>query len=74
MDKKSKLAFTKENYMLMVIGLSAIILGFFIMAMDPKPHGFGFLGLTLGPIIVITGFIIEIFAIMKKPGNKEKQM
>jgi hypothetical protein len=74
MDKKSKLAFTKENYMLMVIGLSAIILGFLIMALDPEPHGFGFLGLTLGPIIVITGFIIEIFAIMKKPGNKEEQM
>ena len=33
------------------------------MSLDQEDYGFGFLGLTLGPIIVLSGFIIEFFAI-----------
>ncbi len=59
-------AFTKENYRLMLVGIGAILMGFFIMSLDKEPHGFGFLGLTLGPIIVVAGFIFEFFAIFYK--------
>ena len=62
-----KLAFGKKNYQWMIIGVTAIILGFVIMSLDSAPHGFGFLGLTLGPIVVMAGFIIEIYAILHKP-------
>jgi hypothetical protein len=72
MDKKNKLAFSKFNYMLMLIGLGTIVLGFFIMAIDTETHGFGFFGITLGPIIVVIGFIIEFFAILAKPKNYDK--
>lgn len=64
---ENKLPFGKKNYQWMVIGIFTIILGFVIMSMDNEPHGFGFLGLTLGPIIVMAGFMIEIFAILHKP-------
>ena len=64
---ENKLPFGKKNYQWMVIGIFTIILGFVIMSMDTEPHGFGFLGLTLGPIIVMAGFMIEIFAILHKP-------
>jgi hypothetical protein len=40
--------------------------------LDPEPHGFGFLGLTLGPVIVIAGFVIEIIAILAKPRGIDK--
>ena len=63
MSKKEKLAFKKANYILMLIGIGVLILGFFIMTLDKEDYGFGFLGITLGPIIVMTGFIIEFFAI-----------
>lgn len=69
MDNKDKLAFGKKNYILMLAGIATIILGFIIMTMDTEPHGFGFLGITLGPIIVMLGFIVEFFAILHK---KEK--
>lgn len=59
--------FGRKNYRLMLIGLGVLILGFVIMTLDTEPHGFGFLGLTLGPILVFAGFIIEIFAILKNP-------
>lgn len=67
----SKLAFGKKNYQLMIIGLVLLVVGFTIMAMDKEPYGFGFLGLTLSPIIVLAGFITEIFAILYTPKQKD---
>jgi hypothetical protein len=67
---ENKLPFSRKNYLLMITGLAILIIGFITMALDPEPHGFGFLGLTLGPIIVVVGFVLEIFAILYKPGNK----
>jgi len=64
---ESKLPFGKKNYQWMIIGVVTLVVGFVIMSSDTEPHGFGFLGLTLGPIIVMAGFIIEILAILRKP-------
>lgn len=66
MDNKNKLAFGKTNYILMLVGIGAIAAGFTIMSLETAEYGFGFLGLTLGPIITMAGFIIEFFAIMYK--------
>lgn len=63
--------FGKVNYQLMIAGVVVLLLGFFIMSLDKEAFGFGFLGLTLGPIVVMTGFIIELFAILKKPATTE---
>lgn len=70
MDKKDKLAFSKKNYILMLIGIGTLVLGFTIMSLDGEDYGFGFFGITLGPIIVMIGFIIEFFAIMYKAKEK----
>ncbi len=51
----------------MLTGLGVLILGFVIMSLDPEPFGFGFLGLTLGPLVVMAGFIIQLFAILHNP-------
>jgi hypothetical protein len=64
---ESKLPFGKKNYQLMVIGIITLVIGFIIMSLESNQHGFGFLGLTLGPIVVMAGFVIEIFAILHKP-------
>ncbi len=60
------MAFGKSNYTFMLVGIATIILGFFIMTLDKEEFGFGFLGITLGPIIVFLGFMIELYAILKK--------
>ena len=57
--------------MIMIIGILLIIIGFIIMANDSEQYGFGFMGFTLGPIIVMSGFIVEFFAITYKPKSKE---
>ncbi|MBL7846624.1 MAG: DUF3098 domain-containing protein [Cyclobacteriaceae bacterium] len=66
----SKLPFGKKNYQLMIIGLVILVVGFITMTLDKEPHGFGFLGLTLGPLIVVGGFIVEIFAILHRPSDR----
>jgi hypothetical protein len=57
-------AFGKENYMMMLIGLAIIIIGFFLMA--GKEDIFSSTKLTVAPILVLGGFAFEVFAIMRK--------
>jgi uncharacterized membrane protein HdeD (DUF308 family) len=54
---------------MMISGVVTLVLGFIIMSLDNEQHGFGFLGLTLGPVVVMAGFVIEIFAILHKPSK-----
>ena len=66
--------FGKENYMWMLIGLAVLALGFFLMAggksTNPavfnKDEVYSTTRITIAPLLIIAGFIIEIFAIMKK--------
>lgn len=70
-------ALGRENYRLMAIGFAIIVIGFILMAGggsdDPNvfsPDIFSFRRITLAPIVLLFGFGLEIYAIMKKPkGN-----
>lgn len=71
--KKEGFAFGPENYKLMIIGLIVLFSGYLLMvgggSDDPKvfnPEIFSFRRITLAPIVILIGFVIEIFAIMKK--------
>lgn len=80
-EQKAKSAntelFGKENYMWMLIGAAVLALGFFLMAggksTDPnvfnKDDVYSTTRITIAPILIIAGFVIEIFAIMKKPAS-----
>ncbi|SOE19943.1 Protein of unknown function [Spirosomataceae bacterium TFI 002] len=65
-NSSNALPFGKSNYTFMLIGIATILVGFLIMTMDKEEFGFGFLGITLGPIIVFLGFMIELYAILRK--------
>ncbi|MEA2107088.1 MAG: DUF3098 domain-containing protein [Bacteroidota bacterium] len=77
-DKKVEFALGKENYKLLAIGFGIIILGFILM-IGGKAESlevfnediFSFRRITLAPIIVLAGFIFEIYAIMKKPKESD---
>ena len=67
--------FTKDNFKWMVIGLIIMALGFFLMAggKSSNPEVFDDssiyspMRITVAPILIVAGLIVEIFAIMKKP-------
>lgn len=65
------LPFGRRNYTLMLAGIGIILAGFFIMSLDKAEFGFGFLGLTLGPIVVMSGFVLEFFAILARPAKAQ---
>ena len=65
--------FGKENFVIMLTGLAVIFLGFALMtgggSDDPKiwnPEIFSWRRITLAPILVISGFVIQVYAILKK--------
>ncbi len=69
----------KDNYILLIIGFAIIMLGFLLMmggkSDDPNvfnPEISSFRRITLAPIVVLFGFVFEIWAIMQKP-KTEKQ-
>lgn len=57
-------AFGPRNYRLMGLGLAVLAAGFITMTLDKADYGEGFLGITLGPILLLVGFVMEFFAIM----------
>ena len=62
-----KLIFGKKNYILMIIGIVFLISGYLTMGFSDKANfGFNFATLTVAPILIMLGFIIEFFAIMYK--------
>lgn len=79
-QEKPDFPLQKENYILLIIGFVIIIIGFLLMiggkADNPNefnPEIFSFRRITLAPIIVLAGFIFEIWAIMKKPKEAEEE-
>ena len=76
MKEKNNLdfAFTKQNYMLLLTGVALICAGLLLMigggSDDPTIFSdkiFDSQRLTLAPVLIAAGFIVEIFAIMHKP-------
>ena len=65
--------FKKKNYMILIAGLVSILLGITLMvgggSEDPTKFSeeiFNFQRLTLAPILIVSGFVMGVFAIMIK--------
>lgn len=76
-DRSGTFVFVRENYIIMLIGLAVILLGFLLMiggnSKDPNEFSydiFNFRRMTLAPILVLAGYAIEVYAIMKKPHSE----
>ena len=74
MNKKNKLLFGNRNYKFMILGLIFIAVGFILMSGggsdDPNVFNeeiYNFRRIRLAPMLVVTGFIIEVYAILTKP-------
>ena len=60
-----RFAFGPRNYRLMWAGLALLAAGFITMMFGDKAnYGEDFVGITLGPLLLIAGFIVEFGAIM----------
>jgi membrane-bound ClpP family serine protease len=78
LDHTKAFPLTRENLKLLVVGFVIIVIGFVLMtggkSPDPKnfnPEIFSFRRITLAPVVVLLGFLFEIYAIMKKPKSEK---
>ena len=74
-------AFTKENYMWMIIGVVLIILGYVLLvgggSDNPDEFNMALFNarrLVFAPIFIVGGLVVEVFAIMKKPSKKQSEI
>ncbi len=86
MESKSKntkpqfqFAFTKENYILMIIGVVLLVLGYVLLigggSKDPDVFNYSLFNarrLIVAPILIVGGLCVEVYAIMKK-GKQDSQ-
>jgi hypothetical protein len=74
-DARSPSMFTRENYIWMLAGLVIMAIGMFLMAggksHDPnvfnKDEVYSTTRITIGPLLIMAGLVIEIFAIFRNP-------
>ncbi|MEN9431701.1 MAG: hypothetical protein RL753_667 [Bacteroidota bacterium] len=71
---KTTFLFQRGNYVLMLAGLALIVLGFVLMSgggsEDPNvynPELFSARRIVVAPFLIVLGFAVEVWAIMRKP-------
>ncbi len=74
MSRKEKFVFGKDNYMFILIGMAVTFIGFLLMiggaSTDPnvfnKEELFSSTRITIAPLMVLAGYGLVIYGIMKK--------
>jgi len=68
--------FGKKNYILMSVGLALIVLGYLLMSGGSSDdvntfnyEMFSTMRIRIAPMVVIAGFIVEVWAILAKPSK-----
>lgn len=77
--QNSPVLFTKENYVLMLVGGAIVALGMLLMSggKNDDPNTFDYnvvystTRITIAPIVIVLGLLVEIYAIFKKPKQQQ---
>lgn len=78
-DSNNAFVFSKENYIYLFIGLALNVIGFILMiggaAEDPNEFNadelFSHVRITIAPILIVLGYVVIIYGIMKKSKNSK---
>lgn len=78
-NKKTPTIFSKDNYLWMLAGVAVIAIGMFLMSggasSDPSVFNeeevYSTRRITVAPILILAGLVIEIYAIFKRPKPEE---
>lgn len=77
-EEQLEFAFGKQNYLFMIVGVVLIVLGLVFLSgggsQDPNVFNeaiFNTQRMIVAPMIMLSGFVLEIYAIMYRPKSKE---
>lgn len=74
---KSNFAFDRVNYILLAIGMAAVVIGFILMSGSGSAEGvfnadiFSARRIKVAPVVCFLGFIFMIYGILHKPSDKK---
>jgi hypothetical protein len=79
--KFNHFGFQKENYRLLLIGVAINVVGFILMigGGTDNPNNFNAdelfspIRITVSPMLIIAGYIVILYAIMKKPTKSDDE-
>ncbi len=74
-EKATPSIFNKENYIWMLLGIAVMVVGMLLLAggknTDPnvfdKSKVYSTTRITIAPLLILAGLVIEIFAIFRNP-------
>ena len=77
---KQKFAFQKLNYQILLVGLAINVVGFILMIGGESSYPnkfdaselFSPVRLTLSPFLIVAGYLVMLYAIMKKPKSSNE--
>lgn len=78
MDKQ-KFAFDKTNFLLLAIGMVIVVLGFVLMTGPSstlthfEPDIFSVRRIKVAPFVCLCGFVFMIYAVLRRPHDKQKE-
>lgn len=79
MDKKN-LAFDRVNYILLVVGMVIVVIGFILMSgagsteSAYNPDIFSARRIKVAPVVCLIGFVSMIYAVMRKPKDTSSEI
>ncbi len=72
-QQEAKMALSKKNYVILLIGVVLIVVGLILMAGGGSDSAdefnyamFSWRRITLAPIIIVAGFAVEVYGILKR--------
>lgn len=74
---KQKFAFDKTNFILLVVAMAVVIIGFILMTgpvSTPthfEPDIFSARRIKVAPVVCLVGFLLMIYAVLRKPRDKQ---
>lgn len=65
------MVFGRRNYVLLLVGVVAVFVGFVMMRLENEVDGF--ISLYVAPLIILAGYLEIIYAIMVDPDRPQTQ-
>lgn len=62
------MVFVRKNYLLLLIGVLLVVVGYVIMALENEVDGF--ISLYIAPILILGGYLEIIYAILWRPKDQ----
>lgn len=79
MNHKKVFAFDRTNFVLLAIGVAAVIIGMVLMSGSSSdtehfnPEIFSARRIKVAPLVCLAGYLFMIFAIMRRPKTEDKE-